>query len=49
MNKNPNIKYNYELKIYFKHGLIRGVFNVGAPITGLEFQVKGYGPGLSGS
>ena len=22
MNKNPNIKYNYELKLYFTRGLI---------------------------
>ena len=25
MNKNPNIKYNYELKFYFTRGLIGGL------------------------
>ena len=29
MNKNPNIKYNYKLKIYFKCGPIQGMPDVG--------------------
>ena len=27
MNKNPNIKYTCELKIYFRHGLIKGMLD----------------------